>query len=210
MPSHFCLALLHLAHSSHLINDYWVNEAINDALLWRAIVSYIMRIFIQGIVCKQDMCKNIRISHLTRCDLLQWAMLLNHQLTTNDLKLRDQRCPPEDAGATASNHPPTAVLQKAAQLGRVVENNRRLVENKLWLHPVFGFLCREGHFLLRLLEPNNTLWGEYCGCKPSIGYMKRWQHPKTVWAHGLEKKLVWQTTKDWGLLCLHHFLPGLQ
>lgn len=25
---------------------------------------------------------------------------------------------------------------------------------------MFGFLCREGHFLLHLLEPNNTFWVE--------------------------------------------------
>lgn len=144
MPSHFCLVLLHLAHSSHLINDYWVNKAINDALLWRAIVSYIIRIFIQGIVCKQDMCKNIRISHLTRCDLLQWAMLLNHQLMTNDLKLRDQRCPPEDAGATASNHPPTALLQKAAQLGGLLKTTGGLLKTSCGCTLCLDFCAGKG------------------------------------------------------------------
>lgn len=47
-------------------------------------------------------------------------------------------------------------------------------------------------------------------CKPNVGHMKRWQHPRTGWTNGLEQELVWQATKDCGLLSLHHFLLGLQ
>ena len=83
-------------------------------------------------------------------------MLVNIQLMTNDLKtlvsgiLRKRQRPL--LGTTSPQLP----CRKASAARRA--RNRRPVENQLWFHSMFGFLYREGHFLLRLLEPNNTFW----------------------------------------------------